>query len=449
MDNNLLVQSNEDAQVEEQLLGALLLNPSLASSVVESVPVNAFNLALHREIYSCILEIAANGEEPNLTKVEDYCRTAKVGQQSDMPAGQVLAGCISAAGIGDNLISLGEVIRKRHIRREFASWCIDANQRAAGFQEVTDVFAAIERISSKLHSLSSGLMGEKPQGLQSLEYAMADFVDFLDGGESIKTGIEPIDDLCNFDRGDLAVLAARPSMGKTWLSLVMAYRMAMNGLRCCFFSVEMKAMQLFSRLVSHHHGEIPSTYLRPECMGDESIAGEIMTASAQLTEAIGDRLHVDEASSFKSIDYFRRQLDRYCDLTGGVDVIFLDHLHLVSDKRASNPVEEIGYWSKAFKSIAKDYNAVSIVLSQLSRNCETRNDKRPILSDLRASGDVEQDADLVMMLYRDAYYNHDIASKDIEFLVRKNRKGQCGAVTFGMDLSNGRISYDPPTSRYI
>jgi replicative DNA helicase len=226
--------------------------------------------------------------------------------------------------------------------------------------------------------------------------------------------------------GDLVVLAARPSMGKTAFAINIAEHVALNeGLPVAVFSMEMGAAQLAVRIVGSI-GRIDQSHLRTGKLSDEEWP--------RLTEAIEKlrniSLHIDETAGLKTSELRAnaRRLSRQC---GQLGLIVVDYLQLMSGSTGSdeNRATELGEISRGLKMLAKELKCPVIALSQLNRSVEQRPDKRPMMSDLRESGAIEQDADIIMFIYRDDYYNKDSREPGVaEIIIGKQRNGPTGTV---------------------
>jgi replicative DNA helicase len=246
----------------------------------------------------------------------------------------------------------------------------------------------------------------------------------------VPTGFYDLDRMTSgFQAGDLVVLAARPSMGKTALAINIAEHVALNeGLPVAVFSMEMGAAQLAVRVVGSI-GRIDQTHLRTGKLSDEEWP--------RLTEAIEKlrtvSLHIDESAGLNSSELRAnaRRLARKC---GKLGLIVVDYLQLMSGSggggNGENRATELGEISRGLKMLAKELQCPVIALSQLNRSVETRTDKRPMMSDLRESGAIEQDADIIMFIYRDDYYTKELSKEPgvAEVIIAKQRNGPTGTV---------------------
>ena len=226
-----------------------------------------------------------------------------------------------------------------------------------------------------------------------------------------------------FQAGELTIIAARPSMGKTALSLNMALNASLNGKRVAFFSIEMSKEQVLKRLLSLT-GKIPLSNLRTGQMSSEDW-DRLVQAASQLSET---QFFIDDSSAISPFEI--RSRARRLKARHGLDLLIVDYLQLM---RLKTPIEsrerEVSEISKLLKSMAKELSLPVIALSQLNRGVEGRTNRRPLLSDLRESGSIEQDADVIMMLYRDEYYNTNSDKRgEAELILNKQRNGPTGIV---------------------
>ncbi|MDD5213502.1 MAG: replicative DNA helicase [Candidatus Gracilibacteria bacterium] len=222
--------------------------------------------------------------------------------------------------------------------------------------------------------------------------------------------------------GDMLILAARPSMGKTAFALNIAQNIGFHGKNVAIFSLEMSKEQLTDRMIASAMG-IDSWKLSKGELADE----EFMRIGEAMEKIANSNIYIDDSAGGSLIDF--KSKARRLKMENGLDLIIIDYLQLMSNGNSMNRVQEISEISRGIKSLARELNVPIIALSQLSRALESRPDKKPILSDLRESGSIEQDADVVMMLYREEYYDEFTERKGMtDVLVRKNRNGPVGNI---------------------
>jgi replicative DNA helicase len=249
------------------------------------------------------------------------------------------------------------------------------------------------------------------------------------GITGLPSGFKQFDKLSSgLQSGDLIILAARPSMGKTSLAINMAVNGALEGFSVAIFSLEMPAEQLILRVLSTESG-IPHQKIRNATISSEEWV-ELTNVAARLADL---KLFIDDSAGLSAMDL--RTKARKIKAEHNVDLIIIDYLQLLhSTKRHENRHQEVSEISRSLKALAKELNIPIVALSQLSRAVENRIDKRPMLSDLRESGALEQDADLIMFLYRDIIYNPETENPNLtELIVGKQRNGPTGVVFLNFD----------------
>ena len=334
-----------------------------------------------------------------------------------------------------NLRRYAEIVRERAILRKLI---------AASDEIATTAFnpqgRAVSQILDEAESrvLKIGEEGARQrQGFQPIDKLVVDLIDrvtelFENGAEEVtgvRTGFYDLDrQTAGLQKGDLLVLAARPSMGKTAFALNIAENVAVHeGLPVLVFSMEMGASQLALRLVGSL-GRIDQQHLRTGKLGDEEW-GRLAEAVDKLKQA---QVYIDETPAL-TVGELRARARRMARQFGGtLGLIVVDYLQLMSGSASSdeNRATELGEISRGLKGLAKELQCPVLALSQLNRSVESRNDKRPMMSDLRESGAIEQDADIIMFIYRDDYYNKDSSKEPgvSEIIVAKQRNGPVGTI---------------------
>ena len=294
-----------------------------------------------------------------------------------------------------------------------------------------DTPAIIEAIEKQIFSLVQYNQGDSLKHIsellgtrvEELMY-MADHPEEMEGNKTL-SGYNSLDKITGgFKAGEIIILAARPSMGKTAFSLNLLLNAALGQKKSiAFFSLEMSSQSIVDRLLSTETG-IPMTNITKGLLSDDDYAS-IGESIAKLSEY---DIYIDEESN--TLPVIKSKLRKIVIEKGKVDMVIIDYMQLINTvgmKYAGNRVQEVSEISRTLKEMAKELKCPIIALSQLSRENEKRPDKQPILSDLRDSGSIEQDADLVVFLYRDEYYDPDTDKKGItDVLIRKNRNGEVG-----------------------
>ncbi|MDB5860064.1 MAG: dnaB, partial [Ramlibacter sp.] len=374
-----------------------------------------------------------NGSRPAdvITVFEQLQSLGKADEIGGLAYLNSLAQYVPSAG---NIRRYAEIVRERSILRKLVS-ASDEIATAAFNPQGKPVEKILDEAEQKIFHIGEegSRMKQGFQGMDSLVVALLDRVQEMADNPNDITGVPT--GFYDFDRmtsglqaGDLIILAARPSMGKTSLAINIAEHVALNeGLPVAVFSMEMGASQLAVRIVGSI-GRIDQTHLRSGKLTDDEWP--------RLTEAIEKlrniSLHIDETPGL-TVSELRanaRRLARQCG--GKLGLIVVDYLQLMSTSSSmseENRATAVGEISRGLKMLAKELGCPLIALSQLSRGVEARTDKRPMMSDLRESGAIEQDADLIMFIYRDDYYNKESKEPGIsEIIISKHRNGPTGTV---------------------
>ena len=301
---------------------------------------------------------------------------------------------------------------------------------ALAYQEADDVEEVVDHAEQILFGVSERRISRELVPIKVVLSEYYDRIEYLTRhrGEmiGIPTGFSDIDRLLGgLQRSDMVILAARPSVGKTSLALSIAHNAAKkHGQRIAFFSLEMSSEQVVQRLISAETA-IDSQRLRRGYIA-EGEWGRFMKATSDLAETL---FYIDDTPSISALELRTKARRLHAEV--GIDLLVVDYLQLMrGDFRSENRVQEISTISRALKALARELNVPVLALSQLSRSVESRQDKRPILSDLRESGALEQDADVVIFIYRDEMYNENTERQNIaDIMVAKQRNGPTGTVS--------------------
>ncbi len=418
-------------EAESSVLGGLLLDNAAWDRVSDLLTDTDFYRYEHRLIYGAIGALI-NATKPAdvITVFEHLQNQGKAEEVGGLSYLNSLAQYVPSAG---NIRRYAEIVRERSILRKLVSASDEIATNAFNPQgrPVADI---VDEAEQKIFNIGEqgSRMKQGFQGMDSLVVALLDRVQEMADNPNdvtgVPTGFYDLDRMtAGFQAGDLIVLAARPSMGKTALAINIAEHVALHeGLPVAVFSMEMGAAQLAVRIVGSI-GRIDQSHLRTGKLTDEEWP--------RLTETIEKlrniSLHIDESAGLTSSELRAnaRRLARQC---GQLGLIVVDYLQLMSGSTSSdeNRATELGEISRGLKMLAKELKCPVLALSQLNRSVETRPDKRPMMSDLRESGAIEQDADIIMFIYRDDYYTKD-ASKEpgvAEVIIAKQRNGPTGLI---------------------
>ena len=418
-------------EAESSVLGGLLLDNGAWDRVGDLLVDNDFYRHEHKLIYAAIGALVNASKPADVITVNEQLQNQ--GKAEEMGGLGYLNSLAQYVPSASNIRRYAEIVRERSILRKLVS---------ASDEIATNAFnpqgRAIDRILDEAEQkiFNIGEEGSRmKQGFQSMDTLVVELLDRVQEMANnpnditgVPTGFYDLDRMTSgLQPGDMVVLAARPSMGKTAFAINIAEHVALNeGLPVAVFSMEMGASQLAVRVVGSI-GRIDQGHLRTGKLSDDEWP--------RLTEAIEKlrtvSLHIDETPGLTSSELRAnaRRLARQC---GKLGLIVVDYLQLMSGSGGAggdNRATELGEISRGLKMLAKELQCPVIALSQLNRSVEQRTDKRPMMSDLRESGAIEQDADIIMFIYRDDYYNKD--SKDpgvAEIIIGKQRNGPTGTV---------------------
>jgi len=418
-------------EAESSVLGGLLLDNGAWDRVGDLLNEGDFYRYEHRLIYTAMAALI-NASRPAdvITVFEQLQSQGKAEETGGLAYLNALAQYVPSAG---NIRRYAEIVRERAILRKLVAASDEIATNAFNPQG-RPVAQILDESEQKIFNI--GEEGSRmKRGFQAMDTLVVDLLDrvqeMADNPNDITgvpTGFYDLDRMtAGLQPGDMIVLAARPSMGKTAFAINIAEHVALNeGLPVAVFSMEMGAAQLAVRIVGSI-GRIDQGHLRTGKLTDEEWP--------RLTEAIEKlrniSLHIDETAGLTASELRAnaRRLARQC---GKLGLIVVDYLQLMSGSGGNdeNRATELGEISRGLKMLAKELGCPVIALSQLNRSVETRPDKRPMMSDLRESGAIEQDADIIMFIYRDEYYTKDACKEPgvAEIIIAKQRNGPTGTV---------------------
>ena len=419
-------------EAESSVLGGLLLDNKSWEQVADLLSEGVFYRYEHRQVYLAIQALVNASRPADVITVYEHLQS--IGKAEEVGGLGYLNSLAQYVPSASNIRRYAEIVRERSILRKLvtASDEIATNAFNTQGKPVPQILDEAEQKIFQIGEEGSRLK----QGFQSMDQLavilmdrvnqMADSPNDITG---VPSGFVDFDKMTSgMQAGDLIVLAARPSMGKTALAINIAEHVALNeGLPVAVFSMEMGASQLAIRIVGSI-GRIDQQRLRTGKLNQEEWP--------RLTEAIEKlrniSLHIDETPSLTPME-LRANARRLARTCGKLGLIVVDYLQLMSGNTSSsngdNRATEIGEISRGLKMLAKELQCPVIALSQLNRSVETRTDKRPMMSDLRESGAIEQDADVIMFIYRDDYYNKDSKEPGVaEIIIGKHRNGPTGTV---------------------
>ena len=415
--------------LEEAVIGAMMIDKKGVDEVIDLLQPDAFYKLAHQNIFESILNLFQNSQPIDLLTVSSDLR--KNGKLESVGGDYYLVQLTQKVASSAHIEFHARIILQKFIQRSLIR--ISNEIIESSYKESTDVFDLLDEAESKLYDVAQGNIKKSSDTAQNLVMLAKKKIQEIankDGLSGISTGFEKLDTLTSgWQPSDLIIIAARPGMGKTALTLSMARNIAViKQVPVAFFSLEMSSVQLITRLISAETG-LSSEKLRTGKLADHEWK--------QLNVKVGDLekapLFIDDTPALSIFDL--RAKARRLASQHQIKLIVVDYLQLMTagnNNKAGNREQEISTISRNLKSLAKELNIPVIALSQLSRAVETRSGtKRPQLSDLRESGAIEQDADIVSFIYRPEYYQieewddeeHTSSIGQAEFIVAKHRNG--------------------------
>ncbi|EGQ4176949.1 MULTISPECIES: replicative DNA helicase [Staphylococcus intermedius group] len=440
-EHNRMPHSHE---AEQSVLGAIFLDPELMSSTQEILLPESFYRGAHQHIFRAMMDLNEDGKDIDIVTVLD--RLTQEGVVNEAGGPQYLAEITSNVPTTRNIQYYTDVVFKNAVKRKLIHTADSiAND---GYNDELDLDTVLNDAERRILELSSTRESDGFKDIRDVLGQVYDNAEQLDqnSGQTpgIPTGYRDLDQMtAGFNRNDLIILAARPSVGKTAFALNIAQKVATHEDQYTvgIFSLEMGADQLATRMICSS-GNVDSNRLRTGTMTEEDW-NRFTVAVGKLSRT---KIFIDDTPGVRITDI--RSKCRRLKQEHGLDMIVIDYLQLIqgSGSRASdNRQQEVSEISRMLKAIARELECPVIALSQLSRGVEQRQDKRPMMSDIRESGSIEQDADIVAFLYRDDYYNRGDGDDDddddggfepqtndengeIEIIIAKQRNGPTGTV---------------------
>lgn len=441
----------QSLEAEYSVLGGLMLEREAYDQVADLINSSDFYKPSHQSIYKSISDLHMKAQPVDLVTVTNLLQSRN---ELDIIGGpEYLLTLVDKVVSAANIDSHAKIIREKSLLRRLISTSSNLIEKSYG-TDYSDVQSLIDYAESEIlkvgeQNISSGLVGSMDivksavEKIEDLYRRKADVT-------GIPTGFLELDRMTSgLHAGELIIIAARPSMGKTALSLNIASHMALRAKKTvAYFSVEMGKESVMMRLLASE-AKINMGEIRNGRIQDASWPKLIQSAGA-ISEA---PLFIDDTSGISPFEI--RARCRRLKATHGLDCIMIDYLQLMDLKlKVESRERAVSEISKSLKAIAKEMQIPVIALAQLNRGVEGRSDRRPMLSDLRESGSIEQDADVIMLLYRDDYYDKDDADKagHAEIIIGKQRNGPTGTVKLQFDAKfnkfrdadGGAVSPLPP-----
>lgn len=413
-------------EAEKSVLGGIFLKPDIFGDVVEILHPNDFYKNGHKLIYEAMRDIYNSGT--GIDPIVVVNKLKKNEKFDELVGEQLLFDIISDVPTAANIIEYAKIVKEKATLRRLGEVGTKIVELAyEGYEEVDNI---LDKAEGMIFKISENVDSKDLVSLKDViaqEFVRLEKVYQNKGvATGISSGFSDFDQMTSgFHPSDLIILAARPAMGKTAFALNLALNAAMKSKKgVLLFSLEMSSSQLLQRLLSIEAGiglqKIRNGFLDPDDWG------KLGLASMKLSNS---EINIADLPNVNVLEI--RAIARRLKAAGKLDMIIIDYLQLIkgNSTRGDNRQQEISEISRALKGIARELDVPIIALSQLSRATEQRADRRPMLSDLRESGAIEQDADMVMFLYRDDYYNEDSEDKGLtEVIIGKQRNGPVGTI---------------------
>ena len=423
-ENNTILP--HDILAEQAVIGSIFVDPDKILIASEHLSKESFYKLSHGIVFGIMEDLSDRGEPIDPVSVKSALDS--IGEFDRIGGMAFLASLINAVPTSAHIEHYAKVVAEKARARKVIE---DLNQTIAnvydGQSDLNDILVQTEQALSNIANdkqtgfrpiidvidSTQSIIDERSQRVCDVTGTPTGFTDF----DNITTGLHT---------DNLIILAARPAMGKTAFALNIAQNVAIRaGQPVAIFSLEMGAESLVERMLSSE-GLIPSYHVRTGNLS-ESEWRRMILAQEQLAKG---KIYIDDTAGIQ-IAEIRSRAKRLSQETGGLGLIVIDYLQLITGRGRENRQQEVSEISRQLKILAKELKVPVIALSQLSRGVEQRNDKRPVLSDLRESGSIEQDADIVAFLYREAYYNREEQEEPdnvTELILEKNRHGSLGTV---------------------
>jgi len=418
----------QDIEAERSLLGSILLDDTSFPDVLERIHPESFYENKHQAIFRAMKSLYDHNQKIDLLTITSELRSLKV--LKEIGGSPYLADLTNSVPTASHAASYANIVEQCEVRRRLIK---------AGTTIATGAYDGQKEVGALLGEAEKELFAVSDRSTKTDYAALEDLlVDAFDRMEELhknkgalrglKTGFKDIDNkTAGLQKGDLIIVGARPAMGKTTFAQNLAYNIAsINHRGVLFFSMEMAKNEIVDRMISDVSG-VENWHIRTGNISDDEF-GKIGDAMGEMSEV---PIYIDDTSSMTILEL--RNKARRAAHDHDIGVVIVDYLQLItgSDRYAGNRVQEVTEISRGLKILARELEIPVIALAQLSRNVTGRDDPRPVLSDLRESGSIEQDADLVMFLHRPDYYHQEEGYEEThitELLIAKHRHGAIGKI---------------------
>lgn len=429
-------------ETEMALLGNMMVDSASAAFALQSgLSEQDFHLPAHQLIFNCILKLHQASHVVDSSIVIDTLR--EMNQLNNVGGNEYIYRCCDCAVSSYNTQSYIDVLKEKRQVRSLITACQKIIDEGMG--ATVDVTNFLSQSEENILAVTRNRKSGEFQSSTTVVNQVIEKISAMSDNRSNITGVKCLYNdidrtLHGFQRGDLIILAARPSMGKTAVAVDIAANMALNHSKVAFFSLEMPSAQLMQRILAYK-SNVANDHLRNGFLNNQEW-NSLSEAAANLKDC---ELYFDDSAAITVAEIAVKCRKLRNDV--GLDCIMIDYIQLIrgNGRFSDNRQQEVSDISRNLKALARELNVPIIALSQLSRGVESREDKRPMMSDLRESGALEQDADVIMLLYRDAYYNKEAkeaaqangGNEVIEVNIAKHRNGATRTISLAF---NGNVS---------
>jgi len=428
----------QNIDAEKSLLGAVLIDEETLADISEHVTEKDFYEKRHSTIFGAMMNLYEKHKPVDLLTLTDVLKRKK---ELDIIGGSAyLTDLTNYVPTSAHAETYAEIVAQKAVRRRLIKASSDISE--LGYNEETTTEELLEKAESELFSVSDQSLKQDIVSIESILTESFDRMEELHRNKGalrgVRTGYRDLDTMtAGLQRSDLIVLASRPAMGKTTLVTNLAYNVATIAKQpVLFFSLEMSKEQLVDRMLADSSG-VDAWNIRTGNLSDDDFS-KLSEAMGELAEA---PIFIDDTPGLSVLEM--RTKARRANHEQPLGLVIVDYLQLMqgSGRSDGNRVQEVGEISRGLKLIARELNVPVIGLSQLSRSVESRSPQIPQLADLRESGSIEQDADIVMFIYREAYYNPETERENItDLFIAKHRNGPTGKVELYFDPERLRFT---------
>ena len=418
-----------DLVAEQSVLGAVFISPETMTSLADELTPEDFYKPANKIVFKTMLSLLEKGEPIDATTM--VSALTNQGQIKEIGGLNYVVELVNSTPTSKNVEHYAKLVKeKATLRRVIADLSDSLSSAYQGDVSISDLIAKTERSMLDISNQNTGTGFRNVADILDTHMQIVETRSQTDGFVTgLSTGFVGLDKITTgLHEGNLIILAARPAMGKTALALNIAKHVAtMERKPAVIFSLEMGAEELIERMVASE-GMVPGYHLKTGNLNSDEWR-RLVQAQNNLYDA---PIFVDDTAGIR-ISEIRSKARKLSQEMGGLGIIIIDYLQLITGSKGENRQQIVSEISRELKILAKDLRVPVIALSQLSRSVEQRQDKRPMLSDLRESGSIEQDADIVAFLYREAYYQKEQADSQeannvTELILEKNRHGSLGTV---------------------